>query len=102
MGSQATVLSTTPSSSCRQLCPDTLRRGQELLLAADASPYGVGAVLSHRFANGSERPIAYASRSLSPAERRYSQLDKEALAIIFPSLNFDSTCWDVIPDFVRS
>ena len=35
---------------------------------ASLSAYGVGTVLSHQFADGSDRPIAYASQTLSPAE----------------------------------
>ena len=60
----------------------------KLPLAADESPYGVGAVLSHKFSNGTKKPVAYASRSLSKAEKNYCQLDKEALAIVFAVTRF--------------
>jgi transposase InsO family protein len=48
----------------------------------DASPVGVGAVISHED-EAQDRPIAFASRSLTDAERNYSQIDREALAIMF-------------------
>ena len=54
-----------------------------LRLAADASAYGIGAVISHVMPNGEERPIAFASRILQPSKCNYAQLEKEALALIF-------------------
>ena len=52
-------------------------------LAGDALSYAIGAVLSHVFADGTERPVAYASRTLLPNEQNYAQVEKEALSLNF-------------------
>lgn len=56
---------------------------QQLVLTVDAAPGGLGAVLAVRYSDGRERPLSFASRSLCKSERAYSQIQKEATAIIF-------------------
>ena len=61
---------------------------KSLRLACDASPYGVGAFISHVMKNGEEKP--FASRTLTASERNYSQIEKEALFIVFGVKRFHS------------
>ena len=63
-----------------------------LVVVADSSAYGIGAVLCHKVGK-LERPICFASRSLTSAERNYSQLEKEALAMVFAMNKFHNYLW---------
>lgn len=56
---------------------------KKLIMLCDASEVGVGSVLVHQMEDGTERPVIMSSRTLQPHERRYAQIDKEALAIMF-------------------
>ncbi|UYV77366.1 K02A2.6-like [Cordylochernes scorpioides] len=74
-------------NKCKSLLTDELvlahyDPAKELVLACDASSYGLGVVLSHRYKK-QESPIAFASRTLTEAEKHYSQLEKEALSIVY-------------------
>ena len=50
------------------------------MISADASSFGLGAVLFQQ-SSDEWKPVAYASRSMTKTERCYAQIEKEALAI---------------------
>lgn len=55
---------------------------KETELTINASPVGLGAILYQKV-KGERRTIAYASRALSDVEKRYSQTEREALAVVW-------------------
>ena len=57
-------------------------------LIVDASPVGLGAILTQKTCEAGRMIVAYASRSLSPVEQRYSQTEREALACVWACERF--------------
>lgn len=60
----------------------------ETFLYTDASPRALGAVLVQTDSEGKSRVISFASKSLTPTERRYPQVQREALALVWASEHF--------------
>ena len=57
-------------------------------MAGDTSAYGIRAIITHVLPDGSERPVAFASHSLTSSKRNYAQVEKEALSLIFGMKHF--------------
>ena len=62
---------------------------------ADSSPVGLGAVLVKE-KNGESRAVCYSRRSLSQVERRYSQTEKETLALVWACERFHLSHFDLV------
>ena len=67
----------------------------------DARPVSLGAILTQAL-QGVVRPVAYASRKLTAVERRYSQTEREALAVVWGCEKFHlylyGTTFDLLTD----
>ena len=57
---------------------------EPVVIESDSSDVGLGAVLMQ-----SDRPIAYASRTLTNTERNYAQIEKEVLSLVFAAERFE-------------
>ena len=53
---------------------------KETIVSADASSYGLGAIIRQCQEDGTLKAVAYASRSMTKTECRFAQIEKEALA----------------------
>ncbi|XP_065176961.1 uncharacterized protein K02A2.6-like [Sycon ciliatum] len=58
------------------------------IVSADASSYGLGAVIKQQQPSGDWKPVSFQSRALLPAERRYAQIEKEALGLTWACNRF--------------
>lgn len=63
------------------------------VVISDTSSVGLGAVLLQKQKDGQYKPISYASRSLTPTERRYSQIEREALGCVLAVEHFRTYLW---------
>ena len=60
----------------------------DIIVAGDASSFGIAACILRKLPDGSRKAVAHASRSLLPAEKQYFQREKESLGIIFAVTKF--------------
>ena len=72
-------------------CMSYFDKSKQTFVTVDASPVGISAIISQKAKKGdtnTQQIIAYASRALSDTEKRYSQTEKEALAIVWAVEHF--------------
>ena len=68
--------------------------GKKTEIVVDASPVGLGGILKQE-----GKVVSYASRTLSEVEARYSQTEREMLAVVCRLLNI-STYTFMVPSFI--
>ncbi len=65
------------------------------IVTTDASDYGIGGVLTQLHPDKSERTVAFASRALTTTERKYSVVEKEALACVWTTERWRTYLWGI-------
>ncbi|KAL1251129.1 hypothetical protein QQF64_018925 [Cirrhinus molitorella] len=63
------------------------------VISTDACDYGLGAVFSQIQQDGTEKPVAFASRTLTVTESKYSIVEKEALACVWATEKWRTYLW---------
>ena len=72
-------------------CMSYFDKHKDTYVTVDASPAGISAILAQKSKHANsdhQQTIAYASRALTETEKRYSQTEKEALAIVWAVEHF--------------
>ena len=62
--------------------------GKRITISADASAHSLGAVLLQE-----DKPVEFAAKSLTDCQQRYSQIEKELLAVVFAVKRFKYYCY---------
>ena len=75
---EETAFQNIKKSLCEQVTTSYFNPSKETTIHVDASPVGISAILSQ-----DNRVVMYASRALTDVEQRYSQTDREALAVVW-------------------
>ena len=73
----------------------------ETNIIVDGSPFGLGAILNQKQSDGNFKPVAYASRTLSPVERRYSQTEREALSVYWAIKRFNMYLYECVLPYIQ-
>ena len=76
-----------------QPCLAYFKLDVQTTVISDASPIGLGVVLLQKQSDGQNKPVVYASRSLTATERRYSQIESEALGCVWAVEHFRTYLW---------
>ena len=73
----------------------------ETNIIVDGSPFGLGAILNQKQSDGNFKPVAYASRTLSPVERRYSLTEREALSVYWTIKRFNMYLYECVLPYIQ-
>ena len=85
------------ASICKETTLAYFNRDKESIIQVDASGRGLGAVLIQ-----DKKPISYTLKSLTDSEKRYANIERELLAVVFGAERFHTCVRKTFQDRERS